>query len=538
MCKIKQAVILAAGKRRAFETPVGILELEGITIIERIITILNAHGIDNIIIITGFKKELYEDLANKRNISLVHSEKFKWTGTLYSLALASGVIEADFLLIESDLVFEERAVTSILNNSNDNCILISNESGSGDEVFVEIKNNHIYKISKDIHQLNKIDGEFIGLSKISLETYKEMVKDFNTNNNPYLNYEYSLLNLINKFKIGYEKIDDLVWSEIDTLEHYTKLIKFIYPKLKRKELEVKKQSLKRTLSEALDIDPNTINNIEKLGGLTNNNYKINIKGNEYVARFPGIGTDKIINRLNEMVNSSIAYKIGLNIKSIYFNEYSGLNITEYIPNAETLNPTTAKRENNMDLIANVLKKLHSSEKMFLHNFDPFFGTEYYENMILNANGKLFDDYLKLKDLFMPLKDELNFLGIVNVSCHLDPLPENFVKSGEEKLYLIDWEYSGNYDYLWDIAAVCLECGYSQDEEELFFRKYFGKEPTETEKRKIEIHKIIQDMYWSLWSAVKVLMGDKYLSEYSLDRYNRFKLNLGKFKRRSYNLTSN
>ncbi|MEH7250381.1 NTP transferase domain-containing protein [Neobacillus niacini] len=534
MTQIKQAVILAAGERKVFETPVGFLELEDSTIIERIITTLNGNGIDKIIITTGYKKEYYEELAKKRNITLVYCDKYKWTGTMHSLALAKEQIDGDFLLIEGDMVFEERAISYLLNHPNKNCMLITSESGSGDEALVEIRDNYIHRISKDIHQLNKIDGEFIGVSKISLEAYREMIEDFKFNKNPYLYYEYALLNIINKHNIGYEKIDDLIWSEIDSIEHYSNLRYLVYPKLKRKEMEVKKQYVKQLLSEVLEIDQQSISKIEKLGGLTNNNYKVNIKDKDFVVRVPGFGTEKTIDRLNEKINSSLAYKIALDSKTIYFNEFTGLKITEFIDSAETLNPTTAKREDNMELIAGVLKTLHTSTEKFNEDFDPFIGTLYYENVLLEANGKLYDDYLELKELFMPLKDELENLGIVNVPGHLDTLPENFIKSGENKLYLIDWEYSGNYDYLYDVAAVSLECAYSEDEEELFFKKYFGTNPSTEERKKIEIHKIMQDMFWSMWSAAKVALGDPYLADYSLDRYNRGKTNLSNYMKNESN----
>jgi thiamine kinase-like enzyme/choline kinase len=526
--KVNHAVILAAGGRKPFDVPVGFLEIEDSTIIERIISILNANGINKITIITGFKKEYYEELSEKRNLNLVFSEKYKWTGTMHSLALAKEFIDGDFLLIESDMVFEERAITHLLNHPNPNCMLITSESGSGDEVLVEVRNNYIYKISKDLHQLNKIDGEFIGLSKISKETFLNMIEEFKFNKNPYLYYEYSLLNMIHKHDIGYEKIDDLVWTEIDTNEHYNNLQYYIYPKLKRKELEVKEKQVQDILSEVLSVEPAFIHNIEKLGGLTNNNFKVKIHDKEYVVRIPGTGTEKIINRQNEKANSSIAYQIGLDSRSIYFNEYTGLKITEYIPNAETLNPTTAKREDNMKLIADALKTLHSNNRMFNHNFDPFVETEFYEKALLDAKGKLYVDYLEQKAIFMRLKETLSELDIENVACHLDALPENFIKSGEDKMYLIDWEYSGNYDSLWDVAAVSLECGYSEDEDELFFKKYFGSKPTDQQRTKIEIHKIMQDMYWSMWSAAKAALGDPFLAEYSLNRYNRGKANLSKY----------
>lgn len=529
--QVKQAVILAAGERKCFDKPTGFLEIEDSSIIERIITLLNSNGVDSITIITGYKEEYYKELASKKNFNLVYNEKYKWTGTMCSLALAHEYVDEDFILIESDMVFEERALTHLLEHENRNCMLITSESGSGDEALVEIRNNHVFRISKDIHQLNKIDGEFIGISKISFEAYKEMIEDFKSNINPYLNYEYVLLNIIDKYNIGYEKIDDLVWTEIDTEEHYKNLRYVIYPKLQRKEMEVREQYATKLVSEVLDIDPECISKIEKLGGLTNKNYKVRINEEDFVARVPGNGTSQMIDRYNEKVNAEIAFKIGLDTEAIHFDENTGFKITRFISNAETLNPTTAKRENNMELIAGALRTLHSCKDKFIKNFDPFIDTVFYETALLEANGKLYDDYLELKEKFMPLKNELAELGMISAPCHLDALAENFVKSGEDKVFLIDWEYSGNYDKLWDVTTICVECGYSEDEAELFFTKYFGKEPTEAERRRIAIHRIMQDMCWSMWSAAKVAKGDQYLADYSWDRYTRGRDNLIKYLER-------
>ncbi|GLC29693.1 phosphotransferase [Clostridium omnivorum] len=398
-------------------------------------------------------------------------------------------------------------------------------SDSGDEALVEIRNNHIFRISKDIHQLNKVDGEFIGLSAISIEAYERMLEDFTSNKNPYLNYEYVLLNITNEFNIGYVKIDDLVWSELDNSEHYKNLRYTIYPKLQRKEMEIRKQYVKNLLTEILDIDPSRIGKIEKLGGLTNKNYKVVMDGKEYVARVPGNGTGKFIDRLNEKMNSTIAYELGIDSETIYFDENTGFKITKFIENAETLNPTTGKREDNMELMAGILRKLHDSGRTFKDTFDPFKGTIFYEDALISANGKVFEGYYKMKETFMPLKYVLEKLGMDYAPSHLETLPENFIKSGEDKIYLIDWEYSGNYDSLYDLAAVSLECSFSEDEEDLFLRKYFGKEPTSDERLKLHIHKIMQDMFWSMWAAAK---GDDYLFDYAQERYNRGGRNINKY----------
>ena len=103
-----------------------------------------------------------------------------------SLATADGFIDNDFILIESDIVVEENGIKEIIEHKSRDCILITSESGSRDEAFVEIRNNKIYKISKDIAQLNRIDGEMIGISKISYEFYNKMLEEYKNNKNELL----------------------------------------------------------------------------------------------------------------------------------------------------------------------------------------------------------------------------------------------------------------------------------------------------------------------------------------------------------------
>jgi choline kinase/predicted transcriptional regulator len=234
--KLKQAVILAAGERLDFKKPVGFLQLGQKTIVERTIQLLNECGIQDIIIITGYESHYYEDLAKQNNqLLLVKNENYRWNGTMSSLSLAQQVITDDFILIESDIVFDKEALLELLNNKNRNCLLITNESGSEDEVFVEIRDNFIYKMSKDRHQFNKIDGEIIGISKISRDIFDKMLEEFSHNRNPYFNYEYALLDVARTFSIGYTKLDHLIWTEIDTKWHYKNLINYIYPMLIEKE---------------------------------------------------------------------------------------------------------------------------------------------------------------------------------------------------------------------------------------------------------------------------------------------------------------
>lgn len=523
--KVKQAVILAAGEKKIFGKPVSFLNLEDGKIIDRVINILNNNGIEKIVIVTGYKSEFFDEYKNNKSIFLVKNDRYKWTGTMHSLSLSKKYIDDDFLLIENDMVFEERAITELTNNPNRDCMLITSESGSGDEALVEIRDGYVYKMSKDIHQFNKIDGEMIGLSKISYDVFNKMLDLFKDNKNPYLNYEYALVDIGRDYKIGYTKPDGLVWSEIDNEEHYNRTIKYIYPKLKRKEEEVKINTLKNILCNELNINRDEIERITAVGGMTNKNFKVTLNKVDYILRIPGNGTEEMISRTNERHNSLLANRLGIDTDILHFNEISGIKLSKFINNAETINPKTAKREDNMLLVTDILKKLHNSDIEFNNRFDVFELIEEYEILLNKNNGKNYDDYIVVKEKVLNLKNILNDLGIELRPCHNDTVPENFVKDGE-RLYLIDWEYSGMNDPMWDLAAHILECNFSEEDEELFLDTYFNGKTEEKYKTKILIFKICQDFLWSIWTNIKEAQGDDF-GTYGENRYNRAKLNLDK-----------
>ena len=528
---INSAVILAAGKRPDFEVPVAFLEVEGKPLIERTIEILYANEIDNIIIVTGYKSEHFDELARKNpKIKLLKNINYQHSGTMKSLELVRGIIDEDFLLLESDIIFEEQAIKRLLQNENRDCMIITNESGTGDEAFVEIRNGYIYNMTKDIHQLNRIDGEMIGLSKISYDVFKKMLERLEHNKNPYLNYEYMLMDIGRQYKIGFEKIANLVWYEIDTDAHYETFKKKIHRRLKLQEEKFRAEEVKECLQTLLNVSKEEIKNIELIGGMTNKNYKATINGKDYILRIPGSGTGGMINRRNEYVNCTQANQLGLDAKIIYLNEHDGLKVAEFINEAETLNATMAKRDDIMNETVKLMRKLHHSEIEFENEFDVFKEIHKYDSLNKEVNGYVFENYEEIKDRVLKLESLLATLKREYVSCHNDTVPENFIRDSDGRFYLVDWEYSGHNDPMWDLAAHALECGFSPVEEELLLKKYFEVgEVEEKYKTKVLIFQICQDFLWSIWTCIKEAKGDDFGS-YGIDRYTRARLNLERIEK--------
>lgn len=518
---IRSSVILAGGEREDFSIPVGLLTIEGMTIIDRIVNSLLANSVEKIYVITGFKSELYsEHFKGNEAIKIIKNERYKWTGTMYSLSLAAPYIDDDFLIVESDQIFEGRAIREIINCDRQSVVLISNASGSHDEAFVELNDDgSIYKISKDKHQVNSMDYEMLGISKISKLMFDKMLDNYKIKENPYMNYEYIIENISRLFKVFTIEIDNLCWCEVDNKEHFSIAINKIYPELCRREQKEQEKIALKTVKDIMGLSDNMIKKFSFAGGMTNTNFLVKLENASYILRMPGACTQTMISRKNERYNSKLATLMGLNPEMIYFNGKSGVKISEFIENAETLNPTTAKQESNMMLITDILKKLHNSKFEFQNDFNVFLEYQKYKSIADKSKINYYKDFNKAEEFFFYLEGEINKIGMNMKPCHIDTVPENFIKDKNGRLYLIDWEYSGMNDPMWDVAAHILESSFNEAEEELFLSYYFNGEISKTDEQKIMIFKICQDMLWALWTLIKEASGEDF-GGYGQSRFNR------------------
>lgn len=242
---ISQAVILAAGMgsriRDTHILPKGFIQLGSITLIEESIKKLHNQGIEQILIVTGFSAQYYETLAKSLRFSIVFNPYYHCYGSLYSLYCAKQWVGDDFLLLESDIFYEERALEKIMQDSNPTSIIISGETQSGDEVYVQTQENKLFQMSKQKNKLTQEDvaGEFVGINKIALRDFQYLINQLESN--PIVlqsgNYEEDgLVMLAQDRTMTCLKIPDLLWGEIDNNAQFERAKK-IYSLMKRKPIK-------------------------------------------------------------------------------------------------------------------------------------------------------------------------------------------------------------------------------------------------------------------------------------------------------------
>ena len=139
-----------------------------------------------------------------------------------------------------------------------------------------------------------------------------------------------------------------------------------------------KQLIKSKIEKLLTESEEVVK-VEQLGGMTNSNYLVETTSSKYIVKFFGKGTNKLINRIAEKNNLANLADLGLDVKNYIFDIESGIKVNEYIENATTFDAHYLKAKK--EVVANILKKVHSSGKVLEGEFRVFDEIRKYEGLI-------------------------------------------------------------------------------------------------------------------------------------------------------------
>lgn len=288
----------------------------------------------------------------------------------------------------------------------------------------------------------------------------------------------------------------------------------------REVLAIDIPKIKKLIFDVLGTENYT--EICRMGGLTNHTYKVTMPdGNEYVVRIPGEGTEEMIVRSDELISTRLACDLRIDADLLCFNE-DGSKIAKYIPNAITMSAELLHQDKHIKQVAEIFRKLHSCGVDTKVPFEVFEIAKGYEKIISDKNVAMFDDYADRKSEVMQIKSEIDStIEIKKVPCHNDALCENWVE-GDGKMYLIDWEYAGMNDGMWDIADVSIEAGFDEAYDEKLLSAYLGHTPTVSDKKHFLANKIYVDYLWTLWAKTRVPYDGKPMEDWAEERYSRLK----------------
>ncbi|MFH1795512.1 MAG: phosphotransferase family protein [Pseudomonadota bacterium] len=244
--------------------------------------------------------------------------------------------------------------------------------------------------------------------------------------------------------------------------------------------------------------------LKRMGGLTNRVYRLG----DACLRVPGKGTEEYISRANEAVAAREAAKAGVSPQVLHFDNATGVMVTRFVADAVTMSPEGFRtRAGSPARAGEAFRRLHTSGAVFPFRFELF---------------AMIDDYLKVlstKDVALPagyhdvvreadgsVRSALAAHPLPLVACHCDPLCENFLDTGE-RMWIVDWEYSGMNDPMWDLGDLSVEGGFDARQEDEMLAAYFGGEPSANDRGRVVIYKAMCDLLWTLWGLIQLANGN-------------------------------
>ena len=264
----------------------------------------------------------------------------------------------------------------------------------------------------------------------------------------------------------------------------------------------------KTICEVFNCDKKQITNLSPLQkGLSNSVLTFELNGGKYVFRFPGLGSEVLIDRGRESMIQSQANDAGVDTTLIAMSVSNGWKIARFIENRGF------DYKNISDVVRGIrlLRKLHNAPIKVRWEFDV--KTKWESIRDLTPADKYGDNYLDFPD-FEPIKKRIYKLydlsKLDDVSMCMtqgDSRDENFLINDSE-IYLTDWEYAGYGDPGFDIGSYICGGNHSREEVDRVLFIYFGHEPTIIEKRHFYAWIAITGFFYMHWTMFKEASGQK------------------------------
>jgi len=241
---------------------------------------------------------------------------------------------------------------------------------------------------------------------------------------------------------------------------------------------------------------------ELSGGLTNRNFLVETPDNKYVARVSSNSSSLLaINRDSEFINSTIAGQGEVGAQVLDYLPGEGLLLISYIQ-GKTYGATDVA--SNLTRIASSLRNLHSL-KAFDHEFNMFTTQRNYLQIVQDHGFRVPEGYLDFEPLVANIKSAFEVLFEGLVPCNNDLLPGNFIDDGK-KIWLIDYEYSGNNDACFEIGNVWAEAFLPLEALEELVTAYYGEFRPDKVAR-AWLWALMAKYGWTLWASIQNSVSD-------------------------------
>jgi thiamine kinase-like enzyme len=255
--------------------------------------------------------------------------------------------------------------------------------------------------------------------------------------------------------------------------------------------------------ESLADQPRTI--VELPGGLTNLNLKVTTPRGIFVARCSRSDTSLLgIDREAEYANTQSAERAGVGAPVVEFRPDLGVLVIGFI-DGRSFENDDLRKPGALTRVAEAVRTLHAGPR-FVGDFDMFTRQKTYLASVVDGGFKHPADYSEFDPQFQQIRAALAANPVPTVPCNNDLLAGNFVDDGD-KLWLIDYEYSGNNDPCFEMGNTWTETQLDDDHLGELVTAYVGRESPEMLAR-TRLQATVSRYGWSLWGYIQAATSDQ------------------------------
>ena len=235
------------------------------------------------------------------------------------------------------------------------------------------------------------------------------------------------------------------------------------------------------------------------GGLTNRNFRVEVDGVPHFVRIPGTATELLaVDRANELANTRAAADAGVGARVLHHLPEWSVIVLEWL-DARTMSNAAFQRAGEPTRIAQSLRRLHAGPR-FRDDFDMVALTARYLGVIDDRGFAVPAGYREHLDAVPRIGAALRARPLPTMPCHNDLLAENYLNDGE-RLWIVDYEYSGNNDPTFEVGNTAQELEFDEPRLRELVAAYFG-DATPALMARCRLQMIMSDVGWTLWAAIQ------------------------------------
>jgi len=286
-------------------------------------------------------------------------------------------------------------------------------------------------------------------------------------------------------------------------------------------LKIDDPELERVLSQVPELRGagSVVTPIE--GGMTNRNYRVQAAEGDYVVRVSVRETGQLgIDRANEHRNSVRAARAGVGVGVIARVTDPEALVVQFV-DGRTLAPEDFRDPRRISALAELLRRLHSCGR-FERDFDMLEVQRRYYEIVREHGYPVPDRYDDYTDRARLVGDVLARTRTQITPCHNDLMPGNFIEADGpgSRIWLIDYEYSGNNDPCYDLGDAINELLLDPGRAEQFVTEYHGG-PRPRELARARLWSLLSKYGWSPWGAIRIgTTGDSEIRDWTQALWER------------------